>query len=112
MNTDTLLFFGFIAGFFYILYTFAKYLSQRNVDRISDKQNKPSLRLLNGGMLGLIAGIIFGYFGNPLSVSWNSPGDVAGLTIFSWLLLGFVGLIIGSFVGLLLPKRRSEKRSE
>ena len=108
MEYDVFIFLGIIGGALYTLWIFLKRNQNKQNEKSSLEYQKASSRFIFGGALGFIIGIVIGVVINPLTVPWNTVGDVPGLTIASWLGFGFIGLIIGSFFGLFLSRGKKD----
>ncbi len=76
---------------------------------VKNAKNKESIRTaitsLTGGVIGFLGGCIWGVIDEPLPAAANGSEDIVWLTIITWMLYGFGGLIAGAILGLFIPKK-------
>lgn len=92
-----------IAFTFYILVRLTKSGTSAGHD---DSKNRIYKRMLVGGCIGFILGFGIAILLNPpYKGIWETPNDVQGLIMASWVTGGGMGALLSAFVGLLTAGR-------
>jgi hypothetical protein len=89
-------------------------MNKKEKDSSETEQGQKTIyRIFIGGLIGFVLGFLVGLiFNPPFSGMFNTSADVQGLTMFNWVMCGYVGSIICSILSLFWPARKNRSKGK